>query len=66
MDTANALDLSESEEEEEFEDLIEHFARQENANEEVIRCSHSRPILSHTDTVGSDLAGRKTLLFPIP
>ncbi|KAJ7760388.1 RNA polymerase III RPC4-domain-containing protein [Mycena metata] len=35
VDAANALDLSESEEEEEFEDLIEHFARQENVNEEV-------------------------------
>jgi hypothetical protein len=33
VDAANALDLSESEEEEEFEDLIEHFARQENVNE---------------------------------
>ncbi|KAJ7449538.1 RNA polymerase III RPC4-domain-containing protein [Mycena latifolia] len=30
----NALDLSESEEEEEFEDLIEHFARQEIMNED--------------------------------
>ncbi|KAJ7115791.1 RNA polymerase III RPC4-domain-containing protein [Mycena epipterygia] len=34
VDAANALDLSESEEEEEFEDLIEHFARQENVNED--------------------------------
>ncbi|KAJ7767463.1 RNA polymerase III RPC4-domain-containing protein [Mycena maculata] len=34
VDAANALDLSESEEEEEFEDLIEHFSRQENANED--------------------------------
>ncbi|KAF7308715.1 hypothetical protein HMN09_00721200 [Mycena chlorophos] len=29
VDAANALDLSESEEEEEYEDLIEHFAQQE-------------------------------------
>ncbi|KAF7309667.1 hypothetical protein MIND_00337800 [Mycena indigotica] len=29
IDAANALDLSESEEEEEFEDLVEHFAQQE-------------------------------------
>ncbi|KAF7356755.1 hypothetical protein MVEN_01010500 [Mycena venus] len=35
VDTANALDLSESEEEEEFEDLIEHFARQEPVNEDA-------------------------------
>ncbi|KAJ7432648.1 hypothetical protein B0H11DRAFT_2209380, partial [Mycena galericulata] len=34
VDAANALDLSESEEEEEFEDLIEHFARQEDTNED--------------------------------
>ncbi|CAK5273913.1 unnamed protein product [Mycena citricolor] len=31
VDAANALDLSESEEEEEYEDLIEHFANQETA-----------------------------------
>ncbi|KAJ7224429.1 RNA polymerase III RPC4-domain-containing protein [Mycena pura] len=35
VDAANALDLSESEEEEEFEDLIEHFAQQENVNEDA-------------------------------
>ncbi|KAJ7126531.1 RNA polymerase III RPC4-domain-containing protein [Mycena crocata] len=34
VDAANALDLSESEEEEEFEDLIEHFARQEPVNDD--------------------------------
>ncbi|KAF7370758.1 hypothetical protein MSAN_00709200 [Mycena sanguinolenta] len=34
IDAANALDLSESEEEEEFEDLIEHFARQEAVAED--------------------------------
>ncbi|KAJ7695186.1 RNA polymerase III RPC4-domain-containing protein [Mycena rosella] len=34
VDAANALDLSESEEEEEFEDLIEHFAQQETISED--------------------------------
>ncbi|KAJ7245157.1 RNA polymerase III RPC4-domain-containing protein [Mycena haematopus] len=34
VDAANALDLSDSEEEEEFEDLIEHFARQEAVAED--------------------------------
>ncbi|KAJ7281666.1 RNA polymerase III RPC4-domain-containing protein [Mycena rebaudengoi] len=35
VDAANALDLSESEEEEEYEDLIEHFAQKENAEEDA-------------------------------
>ncbi|KAF8216323.1 RNA polymerase III RPC4-domain-containing protein [Mycena galopus ATCC 62051] len=34
VNAANALDLSDSEEEEEFEDLIEHFARQEPVAED--------------------------------
>nr|GAT42976.1 predicted protein [Mycena chlorophos] len=38
VDAANALDLSESEEEEEYEDLIEHFAQQESmADDSALR-----------------------------
>jgi hypothetical protein len=66
INLANALDLSESEEEEEMEDIIDDFSRER----EVSHCS-ARRILSDEDELTPTCAGpkletRTPVLLPIP
>lgn len=65
IDLANALDLSESEEEEEMEDIINDFSRM--GEEEV----NPRPLTSLSDELtrtctGSELETRAHVLLPVP
>ena len=66
VDRSNALDLSESEEEEELEDLNEHFAA--NADIHVVGflwLLSFRGLLSTLPLLGTCSTRRKTIFFPV-
>jgi len=65
IDLANALNLSESEEEEETEDIIDDFSQQ---REEVNRCPLAAlsDELTHTCTGSTRLETRAPVLLPVP
>lgn len=66
-DMKNALDLSESEDEEEIEDLAEHFTRKNAFREIEVRYAEVR-LRGLSKSVGSlDRRHRRTIIFlPVP
>ena len=66
VNMANAVDLSESESEEELEDIIDDFAQAQAQGEEVCHSnvSASRRLLNHE--IGHGHSTRTTILFPVP
>lgn len=64
VDLANALDLSESEEEEELEDLIDDFAVQGEADQVIIPNLYLVLALIHD--IGRRHTTRASLLLPVP
>jgi len=64
VDLANALDLSESEEEEELEDLIDDFALQGEADQVIIQ--NLNLVLSLILHIGRRRTARTSLLLPVP
>lgn len=65
VDLTNALDLSESEEEEELEDLIEDFALRAEIGE-VCRPLCSTVPCSNVTLPGTRRSSRTSLLLPVP
>jgi hypothetical protein len=64
VDLANALDLSESEEEEELEDLIDDFALQAEADQVIIPNFHV--VFTLIFMSGRRRTTRASLLLPVP
>jgi hypothetical protein len=64
VDLANALDLSESEEEEELEDLIDDFALQGEADQVIIPNLHM--VLALILNIGRRHTAGASLLLPVP
>jgi DNA-directed RNA polymerase III subunit RPC4 len=64
VDLANALDLSESEEEEELEDLIDDFALQVEADQVIT--IHLDIVLTLILVIGRRRTTRASLLLPVP
>ena len=66
INLANALDLSESEEEEETEDIIDDFSREREVNHCSAHCILSdEDELTHT-CAGPKLETRTPVLLPVP
>jgi hypothetical protein len=64
INLANALDLSESEEEEVMEDIIDDFARDSEVGQQLH--VYAFPVELISVLIGSKLATRTALFLPVP